>query len=141
MEKELAGSNSSLSSSYRQWAAVRANLLPIWEETAHIESLTDESKKIVLDWLDVYQNSTALAVDEIVFNVFISQKYSNPGVFTGLDGSFIQIGKQIWKFRASDSLPLKILPFLLAIPQRHSGTQSREATGYEVTINSEVFVE
>ena len=29
MEKELAGSNSSLSSSYRQWAAVSANLLPI----------------------------------------------------------------------------------------------------------------
>ena len=30
MEKELAGSNSSLSSSYKQWAAVRANLLPIY---------------------------------------------------------------------------------------------------------------
>ena len=29
MEKELAGSNSSLSSVYRQWAAVNANLLPI----------------------------------------------------------------------------------------------------------------
>ena len=35
MEKELAGSNSLLLSSYRQWAAVSANLLPIWGESRH----------------------------------------------------------------------------------------------------------
>ena len=44
-------------------------------------------------------------------------------------------------FLTSASLPPKILPFLLAIPQRHSGTQSRDAAGNGLTTNSEVLEE
>ena len=70
MEKELAGSNSSLSSSYRQWAAVRANLLPIWEkELATGAGLCCTN-----------QDGTTIAVDIIVFVVFIPKKCSNPRV-------------------------------------------------------------
>ena len=41
----------------------------------------------------------------------------------------------------SASLPPKILSFLLAIPQLHCGTQSREATGYGATTSSVVLVD
>ena len=76
MEKELAGSNSLLSSSNRQCAAVRANLLPIWRKKQ------TKSKFLIFD---NYQYSGAVAVDELSFDVFIPKKCSNPGVSIGLD--------------------------------------------------------
>ena len=86
MEKELAGSNSSLSSSYRQWAAVRANLLPICLIMMVIQQIR---KYAVLHWLvRHYQNAATLAVDEVRFNVLITKKRSNPRIGINLEKEF-----------------------------------------------------
>ena len=70
MEKELAGSNSSLSSSYRQWAAVRTNLLPIC--LIMIMVIQEIGKYAALVGDCSYQHCTTLAVDEVSVNVLIT---------------------------------------------------------------------
>ena len=88
-------------------------------------------------WLMMYQHSAALGVDKVSFNIFISKKCRNPWVRVSLKK--LSNGPQF--LFTSASIPPKILPFLLAIPQGHSGTQSREETGNEVTTISDVLAE
>ena len=90
MEKELVGSNCSLSSSYRQWAAVSANLLPIWVGGSQRKQLNFWNKTVYerRQWCTHYYSCT-LAVYIVRFDVFILQKCSCPGVSINLEkGAF-----------------------------------------------------
>ena len=116
MEKELAGSSSSFSSSKRQWAAVNANLFPICGGSKDLKVFLFSTSYKLQEGFP-YQYSPTSTIDVVSFCVFIPQKRSKPGVSICLKRGFqlTNAGECL----TTASLPPKILPCLLLIPQRH----------------------
>ena len=101
--------------------------------------MNEESLDEMFDkYCTTHQHRRTRAVDIALFGVFIPQNCSNPGVSPGLEKRAFN-----WRgiFLTSASLPPKILPFLFAIPQLHSGTQSIAEVGNSVTTSCEVLEE
>ena len=156
MEKEEAGSISSLSSLNRQWAAVSANRLPICEQQldeqtnkqtwqlqipcrSPISNKTAHGEK---QWSqNYYQHSATFTIDVASLVITISEKRSNPRVGILLKKNFWLKTTDSYRIVTSAVVPPKIRWFLWATPHWHSPAQSRADIGYGVIAKSEVSLE